>query len=57
MEIVNAAIDFPYMTATAWYHNKLNDEFQNKSLLDVIKISENFAYKKLLPAIAKGGSC
>ena len=54
--IVNAAIDFPYMTATAWYHNKLNDEFQNKSLLDVIKISENFAYEKLLPALARGGS-
>ena len=54
--ILNSAIDFPYMTATAWYHKKLDDNLQNKSLLDVIDISEDFAYGKLLPALARGGS-
>jgi carboxypeptidase C (cathepsin A) len=53
--IVLPTVDFPYFTATAWYHNKLNSEFQNKSLDEVIKISEEFAYNELLPALAMGG--
>ena len=44
------------MTATAWYHKKLDDNLQNKSLLDVIDISEDFAYEKLLPALARAVS-
>ena len=54
--IVSSIVDFPYMTATAWYHNKLGDDLQKKPLLDVIEISENFAYEELLPALARGGS-
>ena len=53
--IILPTVDFPYFTATAWYHNKLNSEFQNKSLDEVIKISEEFAYNELLPALAMGG--
>ena len=54
--IILPVVDFPYLTATAWYHQKLNNEMQSSSLEDVIKISEEFAYDKLLPALAKGGS-
>ena len=53
--IVQPVVDFPYFTATAWYHKKLGDELQKKTLSDVIEISEDFAYYELLPSIAKGG--
>ena len=49
--IILPTVDFPYFTATAWYHNKLNSEFQNKSLNEVIKNGFNwhmidFLYEK-----------
>ena len=53
--VIRSSVNFPYFTATAWYHNKLNEDLQNKSLLEVIDISEKFAYDRLLPALAKGG--
>ena len=53
--IILPAVDFPYFTATAWYHNRLNDDLQSKSLEEVIKISDDFAYNELLPSLAKGG--
>ena len=53
--IILPVVDFPYFTATAWYHNKLDDILQSSSLEDIIKISEDFAYNELLPALAKGG--
>ncbi len=53
--IILPVVDFPYFTATAWYHSKLNDNLQNSSLEKIIKISEDFAYDELLPALAKGG--
>ena len=53
--IVQPVADFPYFTATAWYHNKLSDDLQRKSLDEVIEISDGFAYNELLPSIAKGG--
>ena len=49
------SVNFPYLSATAWYHKKLNDDLQSKSLSEIIDISEKFAYDKLLPALAKGG--
>ena len=54
--IILPTVDFPYFTATAWYHNKLNDNLQKMSLDEVIKISSDFAYNELLPSLAKGGS-
>ena len=42
--IILPVVDFPYFTATAWYHNKLDDILQSSSLEDIIKISEDFAY-------------
>jgi carboxypeptidase C (cathepsin A) len=53
--IILPTVDFPYFTATAWYHNRLNDDLQSKSLEEVIKISNDFAYNELLPSLAKGG--
>ena len=53
--IILPTVDFPYFTATAWYHKKLNDELLNKSLEEVIEISDEFAYNELLPSLAKGG--
>ena len=49
------AINFPYFTATAWYHKILPTELQQKDLETILPESENFAINKLLPAIAKGG--
>jgi len=54
--IILPVVDFPYLTATAWYHKKLDSDMQSSSLEDVIKTSEKFAYDQLLPALAKGGS-
>mgnify|MGYP005675807841 FL=1 len=53
--IIRSSVNFPYLSATAWYHKKLNDDLQSKSLSEIIDISEKFAYDKLLPALAKGG--
>ena len=53
--IILPVVDFPYFTATAWYHNKLNESLQSSSLDDIIETSEDFAYNELLPALAKGG--
>ncbi len=49
------AINFPYFTAAAWYHQQLPNKLQQKDLLDILPESENFAVNKLLPALAKGG--
>ena len=49
------AINFPYFTAAAWYHQQLTNKLQQKDLLDILPESENFAVNKLLPALAKGG--
>ncbi|MFV0248669.1 MAG: S10 family peptidase [Tenacibaculum sp.] len=51
----NYAINFPYFTATAWYHNKLAPALQQQDILDILPESESFAINKLLPALAKGG--
>jgi carboxypeptidase C (cathepsin A) len=53
--IILPTVDFPYFSATAWYHNKLNKNLQEKSLEEIIETSEDFAYNELLPALAKGG--
>jgi len=54
-DVIQLVGDFPYLSATAWYHQKLQIEYQSLELEELIKISEEFAYNKLLPAIAKGG--
>lgn len=52
---LSIAIDFPYMTATAWHHKMLPAELQNKDLLDILPEAEKFSINELMPALAKGG--
>ncbi|SEB82779.1 Carboxypeptidase C (cathepsin A) [Tenacibaculum sp. MAR_2009_124] len=49
------AINFPYFTAAAWYHQMLPKQLQQQDLEAILPESENFSINKLLPAIAKGG--
>lgn len=52
---VDYALNLPYYTAAAWYHNMLPQELQQKDLLEILPESENYTINTLLPAIAKGG--
>ena len=52
---VSSAINLPYFTAAAWYHNALNNKLQEKDLLEILPESENFTINTLIPALAKGG--
>jgi carboxypeptidase C (cathepsin A) len=53
---VEAANRLPYFAATAWYHNKLSAELQQKDLYDVLPQVEDFALNQYLPALAKGNA-
>lgn len=52
---VSSALNLPYYTAAAWYHNKLNNNLQQKDLLEILPEVETFAIEKLVPALSKGG--
>ena len=52
---LSSSLNLPYFTAAAWFHKMLPTELQNKDLLDVLPLSEEYAINKLIPAIAKGG--
>jgi carboxypeptidase C (cathepsin A) len=52
---VSSALNLPYYTATAWYHNKLPEALQSKDLLEILPESEAYAIDTLIPALAKGG--
>ena len=52
---VSSALNLPYYTATAWYHNKLAEALQSKDLLEILPKSEAYAIDTLIPALAKGG--
>ncbi|WP_266202539.1 S10 family peptidase [Pontibacter kalidii] len=52
---VDAALRLPYFAATAWYHNKLPQDLQQKDLTDMLPEVEEFTVNELIPAIAKGG--
>ena len=52
---VSSAINLPYFTATAWYHEKLPADLQALDLTEVLPQAEAFAVDTLIPAIAKGG--
>lgn len=51
---VDAANRLPYFAATAWYHQALDAELQQKDLYDVLPEVEDFAINQYLPALAKG---
>ncbi len=44
----------PTYTATAWYHNKLSKELQNRSLKSVLQEVEEFASNEYTLALVKG---
>ena len=52
---LSSALNLPYYTAAAWYHQKLPQELQEKDLLEILPEAEAFAIDKLIPALAKGG--
>jgi carboxypeptidase C (cathepsin A) len=52
---VETALNLPYYTAAAWHHNMLPPDLQNKDLLEILPMAEEFAINELLPARAKGG--
>lgn len=53
---VKAANRLPYFAATAWYHNKLASELQQKDLYDILPEVEDFTLNQYLPALAKGNA-
>lgn len=53
---ISSALNLPYYTAAAWYHQMLPDELQQKDLLEILPESEAYALDYLMPALAKGGS-
>ena len=50
------AMNLPYFTATAWYHEMLPADLQQKDLEEILPEAELFSYNELLPAISKGGN-
>ncbi len=52
---VYSAINLPYFTAAAWYHNMLPAALQNKDLNEILPEVEDYAINVLMPALAKGG--
>ena len=53
--VLSSSLNLPYFTAAAWYHNMLPEELQNKDLLEILPLSEQYAINELIPAMAKGG--
>ena len=51
---VRKANRLPYFAATAWYHNQLPPELQNRDLPEVLDEAESYAINELLPLMAKG---
>jgi len=51
---VKAANRLPYFAAAAWYHKALDNNLQNKDLLELLPEVEQFTINEYLPALAKG---
>ena len=52
---VNSSLHLPYYSATAWYHQVLDDDLQKRDLIEILSEVEEFTINKLIPAVAKGG--
>ncbi len=53
---VGDAITLPYYAATAWYHDVLPEELQQKELEDLLAEVEEFTIEEYIPALSRGGS-
>jgi len=49
------ALKLPYYAATAWYHNQLPSELQNRNLPGLLSEVENYTVEEYIPALARGG--
>jgi len=52
---VQAALKLPYFAATAWYHNTLAPEYQQKDVAAFLPEVEKFTIDELIPALSRGG--
>lgn len=52
---VGQALPLPYYAATAWYHEALTSDLQEKDLYDFMPEVEDFTINELIPALAMGG--
>ncbi|MGM0545186.1 MAG: S10 family peptidase [Bacteroidota bacterium] len=53
---VQDALTLPYFTATAWYHEALDPELQQKDLNEILAEAEEYTVDKYIPALTKGGT-
>ncbi len=52
---VKAANRLPYFAASAWYHQALPAQLQQKTLAEVLALVEPFTLNQYLPALTRGG--
>ena len=48
-------LKLPYYAATAWYHDALPSDLQQRDLYEILPEVEEFTIDEYLPAVAKGG--
>lgn len=53
---VKEASFLPYYAATAWYHNALSSDLQERELKDLLQQVESFTINEYIPALVRGGS-
>ena len=53
---VGTAARLPYFAATAWYHEKLPQDLQQKDLTDMLPEVEAFTINEYIPALVRGGT-
>jgi carboxypeptidase C (cathepsin A) len=53
---VGAALSLPYYAATAWYHDALPADLQQRDLYEILPEVEEFTIEQYIPALARGGS-
>jgi len=53
---VRSALSLPNYTATAWYHEALGPDLQQRDLEDLLPEVEQWTLDEYLPALARGGS-
>src|SRR5699024_7773258 len=48
-------LKLPYYATTAWFHEKLSPELQNKDIAELQSEVEKFTLEEFLPAVSYGG--